>query len=123
MFSVPRLNFPQWDQTAHLDRYRPWKVNLLIGLSLSHELAIHRFTVAPILRTLQISPQTSVNVSKIRTTMPTKSSCVYFVFVTIALLANAPVEGRCPDHCSGHGTCVIQNHKHSTRNYKIYKYE
>ena len=25
--------FPQWDQTAHLDRYRPWKLNLLIGLS------------------------------------------------------------------------------------------
>lgn len=25
------------------------------------------------------------------------------------------VYGRCPDHCSGHGKCVIQNHRHSTK--------
>ena len=82
-------------------------------LILSHELVIA--TVAAALHTFQILRQSSANVSKFCTAMPQKNSCIYFALATIALLANAPVQGRCPDHCSGHGSCVIQNHKHLTR--------
>ena len=38
---------------------------------------------------------------------------VFFLFVGLGMLMGA--NGRCPDHCSGHGKCVVQNHRHSTK--------
>ena len=118
-FSVPRLNFPEWDQTAHLDRHNNYNTIQTLEsepfdwLILSHELVI-----APSQRHCTHCRFWTVKRERLKIlhSYATEKLVHLLCFGNDRFVGQrAPWKGRCPDHCSGHGSCVIQNHKHSTR--------
>ena len=46
--------------------------------------------------------------------MQVRNMIIFPITLLLLLTIIHDVKARCPDHCSGHGKCVIENHKHST---------